>query len=351
VWDTPSRHVAPFCFSVATVSFSESALPFVTAMCESTFTFGQRGSHFFQCPTRRDLYVSSSKTSISLADLLASSTRLPTKLSSLLLSTQLQLVHHVALGYEDSFLITWRDVRGLERIDSYGLPPELSEFLHTRDAQQRYVRHVPAIQCSFGPYNESFFAHDGTSYRWMNLPGKLLSALQSRIVDGNWTDSPRLVELGADHDFVLITGNHALIWNLDHYKALSNLLTAAVPRKDGIMDIQSVALHAYRFGSFVIHVQNGTITHENVPQHSTPGLHAIVAAIISDTEAAKQKPLVRRESNIRSSLQRQSSNLQQRTQIRREWSEHKNQFTAQAKGIKLSISLSIGVNGIARLLG
>lgn len=44
------------------------------------------------------------------------STRLPAKLASLLTSAQLKKVHHVTLGYEQSFLLTWRDVKGYEHI-------------------------------------------------------------------------------------------------------------------------------------------------------------------------------------------------------------------------------------------
>lgn len=30
-------------------------------MCDATFSFGQRGSHFLQCPTRREVLVRDSK--------------------------------------------------------------------------------------------------------------------------------------------------------------------------------------------------------------------------------------------------------------------------------------------------
>ncbi|KAF2824415.1 hypothetical protein CC86DRAFT_55356 [Ophiobolus disseminans] len=302
-------------------------------MCESILSFGQRGGHFFQCPSRREAM------------------RLPKKLASLLSSRQLQYVHHVALGFEDSFLITWRDNNGHNRIDSDGLPLELREFLYARDPQRGFERDFSRIQCSIGPYNASFFVHDGSAYRWLNLPPKLLLALQSRINDGNWTDRPRLVALGANDNFVLITDKHAPVWTLNNYDSLSNLLDSLALQNRGIADIHSITLHAHRFGSFITQSRNGTLSHENLPSHSIPALQEMVAPILKDSKEAERRPLARRESDLRDTLQRRSSNLQQRAQLRREWTDSKQQFTAQAKGIKLSLSINLSAGGLARLLG
>jgi len=101
-------------------------------MCDSTFTFGQRGCHFFQCPSRREY------------------ARLPKKLARLLSSSQLKKIYHVTLGFEDSFLLTWRDTGGRDRVESSGLPHELVDFLHAEN------RNIPNIRCTLGPYNSSF---------------------------------------------------------------------------------------------------------------------------------------------------------------------------------------------------
>jgi hypothetical protein len=265
-------------------------------------------------------------------------------------SAQLRLVYHVALGFEDSFLITWSDKNGDDHIDSHSLPVELREFLYARNAQQRLIRNVPFIRCSLGPYNSSFFAHDGTTYRWMNLPPSLLLALHSRIKDGNWTDRPRLVSLGANDNYVLITEEHTAVWDLQNYKTIASLLGFSKTQECGISEFHAIVLHAHRYGSFVTQSRNGTLIHENLPSHSLPGLQAMFTPILQDTEASERKLLARRESETRESVQRRPSNLQQRAQLRREWSEHSQQFTAQAKGVKLSLSLSINIGGIARLL-
>jgi hypothetical protein len=272
----------------------------------------------------------------------------------LLSSAQLQLVHHVALGFEDSFLITWRDQAGQDHIDSQSLPPELEQFLYARNAQRRFIRDLPRVRCSLGPYNSSFLAHDGSAYQWMNLPTSLLSALQKRIKDGTWIDRPRIAELGANNDFVLITEKHVAIWDLENYKAMSTLLALSAKQEHGISEIYSVALHTHRFGCFVMQLRNGTVRYDNLPPHSLPGIQIICASILQDTQTANQRLLARIESEKReitdNNAQRQQSNLQQRAQLRREWSEHKQHFTAQSKGVKLSLSLSVSIGGIARLL-
>jgi hypothetical protein len=255
----------------------------------------------------------------------------------------------------------------------------LEEFLYARNSSQVFVRNIPSIRCSLGPYNSSFFAHDGSAYRWMNLPPTLLSALEVRIEDGNWIDRPRLVALGANDNFVLITEKHAAIWDLGHYKTMANLLQFSKTQERGIYDIYSIVLHAHRFGSFVTQSRNGTIIHENLPPHSIPGLQEMITPISEDTKKLERTLLPRRGSEIKESLQRRPSNLQQRpsnlqqrpsnlqqrpsnlqqrpsnlqqrAQLRREWGEHKQQFTAQTKGMKVSLSLSISVAGISRLLG
>jgi hypothetical protein len=279
----------------------------------------------------------------------------PRKLSLLLSSAQLQQVYHVALGFEDSFLITWRDHAGQDRIDSQSLPVELQSFLYARNAQQRFVRDIPHIRCSLGPYNSSFIAHDGSAYQWMNLPTALLSALQKRIKEGNWIDRPRFVELGANDNFVLITEKHMAIWSLENYRAVSNFLDSLAKQERGISGIHSMTLHTYRFGCFIVQERNGNVRHENLPPHSLPGMQDICVSILQDTQVGERKLLARRESDkresLQSSVQRQPSNLQQRAQLRREWGEHRQHFTAQTKGVKLSLSLSVRIGGIARLLG
>ncbi|KAF1945035.1 hypothetical protein EJ02DRAFT_339558 [Clathrospora elynae] len=291
-------------------------------MCESTFAFGQRGSHFFQCPSRKE------------------QTRLPKKLAKFLSSSQLKHVHHVALGFEDSFLLIWRDNTGQDRIQSSGLPSDLDEFLYSRN------RNVSSIRCTLGPYNASFFVHDNASYLWKNLPGALLSALSGNIHDGNWADRPRLVALGAGNDFILITEKQAAVWDLRNHKPVVKLL-----EQSGIPEIHSIVLHPYRFQSYIIQYRGGRLAWQNIPPHQITGIQAMVGPVFQDTKNTERNPLVRRESDKRESIQRRPSALQQRAQLRREWSDHRQEMTAQGRSVKLSFSINVSLGGAARMLG
>lgn len=276
-------------------------------------------------------------------------TRLPRKLTTLLSASQIQQIYHVALGFEDSFLITWRDKDGQDRLNSSGLPEELIKFLFTRNERGQIIRNIPAIRCVLGSHNSSFFVHDSAAYLWMNIPDGLLTALQARIKDGSWTDRPRIVALGADDNFLLITEKNKAIWDLENYKTLSDLVEFSRSQDRGLQDIANITLHPYRYGCFITHSKNGTLLFENLPPHQLPGLKKMIEPLLRDSERAQKKPVQRRESEMREPLQRKPSTLQERASVRRERSGQRQQFTAQSKGLKLSLSFSIG--GLARMLG
>jgi hypothetical protein len=263
----------------------------------------------------------------------------------------MQKIHHVALGFEDSYLITWRDQNNRDRVNSTGLPDELTDFLYRRNAQDHMIRNIPAIRCALGPYNSSFFVHDTSAYLWMSIPDGLLNALQARIKGGSWTDKPRIVALGADDNFLLITEQNTAIWDLENYKTLSNMIEVSRTQARGGQGIHNVILHPYRYGCSITHFRTGALTYENLPPHQVPGIGRMVGPLLRQTELAERNLIRRRESGKAEVSQRRSSALQERARIKREWSEHKQQFTAQSKGLKLSLSLSIGVGGLTRMLG
>ncbi|CAA9961745.1 hypothetical protein PTMSG1_05122 [Pyrenophora teres f. maculata] len=291
-------------------------------MCDSTLTFGQRGSHFFQCPSKRE------------------DTRIPKKLARFISSGQLKQVYHVTLGFEESFLLTWRDTTGKDRIDASGLPPELIEFLYNRN------RDVPNIRCTLGPYNASFFVHDKTSYLWNNLPEPLVAALKNNIRDGNWTDRPRLVALGAGDNFLLVTEKNAAVWDLRHYKSVLTLI-----RQKTAADIQNFVLHPYRYQCFISQSKGGRLFSENVPPHQAVGVQEMTESILKDTEAGQKKFLSFEDSKKSASLPKRPLVLQQRAKLRREWSEHSHELSARAKGMKLSFSLSVSLGGLVKRMG
>lgn len=183
----------------------------------------------------------------------------------------------------------------------------------------------------------------------MSIPDGLLTALQARIKNGSWVDKPRIVALGADDDFLLITENNATIWDLSNYKTVSDMIEDARTQDRGISDIQNIVLHPYRYGCFVTQSKRGTLMYENLPPHQVSGIANMVDPILRDSERKERKLIQRRDSEKKESMQRTQSPLQERARIKREWSEHRHQYTAQSKGLKLSLSLSIG--GLARMLG
>ncbi|PVH98094.1 hypothetical protein DM02DRAFT_616039 [Periconia macrospinosa] len=308
---------------------------------DTTFTFGQRGCHFFQCASRRDY------------------SRLPAKLTTLLTSAQLQKVHHVTLGYEQSFLLTWRDSRGYDHIDFQDLPDELTTFLLATSPQGTLLRSIPNIRLTLGPYSTSFYVTDAASYLWMNLPPLLLTALQDRIRNGTWLDKPRLVCLGADANFLLLTEKHAAVWDLSNYAVLGRMIEYSRTQERGIEEVKNVAMHAYRYQCFVAESWVGVLLYDCVPPHEVAGVEAMRAAVLreaqersrSDEEARRKKDVRVKEEESR----RRREEMQRRPEVRpesrqqssgsRDWGERRQEFIARSKGKGLKLSLSFKISG------
>ena len=232
-------------------------------------------------------------------------------------------------------------------VDYHGLPTNLIDFLCAKNSQGRLIRNIPALRLTLGPYNSSFFVHDSSSYIWMSLPQGLVTALQARVKDGNWVDRPRLVALGADSDFLLITEKHAAIWDLSCYATISKMLEYSRTQTRGIADIRNVALHPHRYQCFIAQSANGTLISENTPPHEIAGVENIKAAILKDTKEmerrAKDKEVIQRRLE---SVARKPS-LQHQATLRTDFGDRKQEFRAQAKGLRVSLSLSISAAGLA----
>ena len=197
----------------------------------------------------------------------------------------------------------------------------------------------------------------------MNLPTALLIKLQARIKDGLWTDKPRLVALGAENDFVLITEKHAAVWNLTHYRTLSHALQTSKTEFEGIKEIENIVLHPYRYHSYISLSRNGVILHNNLPEWSTAAVEGMKGPISRDLREAdvrkRQADLARRPSLRERDNNRRDSNrqLQEWARVKREWNGQRGNMEqkASAKGVKLSLSLSISAAGIkggfGKLLG
>ncbi|KAF2002199.1 hypothetical protein P154DRAFT_521038 [Amniculicola lignicola CBS 123094] len=305
-------------------------------MCDATFAFGQRGGHFMQYPSRREHH------------------RLPPKLVRLLTSAQVSKIYHVTLGYQDSFLVTFQDRGGRDLIDAQDLPAELDAFLYARGPQNQLLRHIPSIRVTLGPYNTSFYAADLESCRWMNLPPRLLTALQSRIEGGAWIDKPRIVALGADSNFLLITEKHAAVRDLRNYKSLRQMLEFSKPEDRGIEGLRDVVLHAYRYEAFLALNRTGIVIFDGLPSVAMSAVERMKEAVKIDVGNAQMRRIDfdrRQTASPRKIEAPRRPSLQHQATLKREWAERKDQVRKQTGGLRLSLSLSISARGVGRSLG
>jgi hypothetical protein len=231
---------------------------------------------------------------------------------------------------------------------------EVTNFLYARTPRGTLLRNLPSILLTLGPYNTSFFVTDGSAYLWMNLPSLLLSALQSRITNRTWVDKPRLVALGADANFLLLTENHAAVWDLTNYATLSQMLEFSKTQLGGIEEVGNVALHAYRYQCFVAQSRNGTFLYENIAPHEVAAAQPMQTAVLKATKAVemsrqnKRRMIVERRSI---SFAERRPSLRPQVNVRGEFSEggerHEVKAQTHAKGLKLSLSLSVSARGLA----
>jgi len=224
-------------------------------------------------------------------------------------------------------------------------------FLYAKDEKDQLVRTLSSLRLTLGPYNTSFFVTDGSACLWMNLPPLLLSALQSRIKNGNWIDKPRMVALGADQNFLLVTQKHAAVWDLGNYATISKMLEFSKTQPSGIEEMHCITLHAYRYHCFIAQSRNGTILYENIPPHELAAVQAMQPVILQDTSVVEMKA---KERERRLVVERRPS-LRHQASLRSEFGqgEKRQEIRAQkqSNGLRLSLSLSVSARGLAGGLG
>jgi len=291
---------------------------------DSIFAFGQRGSYYFGCPSRQ----------------CHGST--PKKLKAILDSNDIAEVWHVTLGAASSFFISYKTKDGSHQIQSDGLPTHLHAFLTERDRYDRYTRDIRNIRVTIGPQNASWYATDGKSWMWQNLPPNLESALHAhKSPAGRWTSAPRIVALGADGDFLLITESNAATWSLSRYRMLSKMIQFSKTQANGIAAVSDVALHSYRYQCFVAQSSNGTLIAENLPPHAERDMDVLRGAIKADAERKLYRAPARASPPLQATL-------------RREWTDQTRQAgedLAREYKLKMRLNVSITAGSIARLFG
>ncbi|KAF2805481.1 uncharacterized protein BDZ99DRAFT_450053 [Mytilinidion resinicola] len=291
---------------------------------DSTITFGQRGGYYFGCESKR----------------CHGST--PKKLRAVLDSNDTAEVYYVTLGAASSFFVSYKTNSGSNQIQSDGLPIHLETFLSERDRYDRNARDIRNIRVTLGPQNSSWYATDGKSWMWQNLPRNLESALHSQKSSaGSWTSPPRIVALGADTNFLLITESNAAFCSLSQYRTLRKMIQFSKTQVNGIAAIKDVVLHSYRYQCFVAESNNGTLISENVPPHSQRDMDTFSEAL----KMAADRKLYRTPSRASPPLQ---------ATLRREWTDQARQSgddLAREIKLKMKVNVSLSAGSIARLFG
>jgi len=138
----------------------------------------------------------------------------------------------MSLGSNGSFVFAYkRKSDNKTGILVKDLPADLKEWIWQKDEHGDLARIFYKLKVSFGPGNESWFATDGSDFRWSNLPAPLKKAIADRIKDGAFTDQPRLVTLGVKGEYVLITEKEAE-WDVGSYKLISDAFVTMVKNKN-----------------------------------------------------------------------------------------------------------------------
>lgn len=63
---------------------------------------------------------------------------------------------------------------------------------------------------------------DGKDYLWSDLPIELASRFQALLKNGTWTDSPRIVTLGVEGNYLLLTNGNVCYWNMPKYAEIAS---------------------------------------------------------------------------------------------------------------------------------
>ncbi|CAK7224552.1 hypothetical protein SCUCBS95973_005555 [Sporothrix curviconia] len=166
-------------------------------------------------------------------------------------------VHNLVLGAKGSFMMTWRGQDGCNYQFNTGLPCDLEAWLDKKDSSGRLARTVADIRLALGPDNASYFVTDGKDYSWSNLPTGLHNFVESlRKPGGGFTSAPRIVALGAQGNYMMITAGHGGAWSVAAYPELDTFLDEKKVKHCNMpgmfSNVASVSLDAHDVRNFVM---------------------------------------------------------------------------------------------------
>ena len=148
----------------------------------------------------------------------------PADITALFNNNEVATSYHMSLGSNGSYIFSYKPKTGNgSRVASSGIPTTLSEWLYEKNSSGDCVRSFLNLYVSLGPGNNSWWATDGSSYKWSNLPTPLQKAVDANLKNGSWIDTPKFVTLGVDGDYAMVTKNNAASWRCAKYKPIDQL--------------------------------------------------------------------------------------------------------------------------------
>jgi hypothetical protein len=135
--------------------------------------------------------------------------------------------HHMSLGSDGSYIFSYKPKNEAgNTVISRGIPDALRDWLYAKDSNGDVARSFKDLYVSLGPGNQSWWASDGSNYKWSNLPAPLQTAVNANLKNGSWIDPPEFVTLGVDGDYVMVTRNKSISWRCTKYKPVDDMFDA-----------------------------------------------------------------------------------------------------------------------------
>ncbi|OAA63130.1 hypothetical protein ISF_05006 [Cordyceps fumosorosea ARSEF 2679] len=171
-------------------------------------------------------------------------------------------VYCVAFGPGDAAVVTYLDAQTgcvQLRIKNIASMRGLAEYLLDRNPHTEYKRHLRHLQVSFSGRGGSYWASDGQTSIYRELPEQLeLDLRMLQTERGAWRDSTRCVVLGAGGNYVLLTGRGASSCQLGSYPGVFHTMNAVDSAPTGIGSIWGIHLDSFR-GSSVVQCSDGSL--------------------------------------------------------------------------------------------
>ncbi|KAF2502693.1 hypothetical protein BU16DRAFT_16975 [Lophium mytilinum] len=216
-------------------------------MATVTFAMGSKDAYFFNTPTHWAWK------------------NLPPDVESLFKKQPaVKEVFELALGDQGAYFVSFRDADGLIYCRHFNLPNPLTSWLY--NSQPQIIRDLTKLYITLGQY-ESYYAADGSSSSWANLPPTLEKALESRRTEHSpWKpgEEPTFVSLGAEGRYFMRTANGGGGWELKgKAEGINKYLTDA----PNFSDIAGLWLFPSHPDCYIMTTMEGK-AFSNLPEHT-----------------------------------------------------------------------------------